>query len=256
MVARQLHHHPAWTAAGRAAELAAARDRLELMTTENLSVAAAFDLSYADLTGDQQRLFRRLGLHPGADIDGYAAAALDGTDLPAARRGLEALYDQYLLTEPARGRYRLHDLIREHARARAEHLDPESERDQATARLLDYYQHAAARAGALIARQARPAPADGTIPAAVPVPTGPEQALAWVRAEPSTRPARCTWSAVKSRRLKGATGRPWNSPALSPAPGTRLTRWPAWAAAPWPPAMPRRPWSSCGRHWRSSSGSA
>ena len=103
MVARQLHHHPAWTAAGRAAELAAARDRLELMATENLSVAAAFDLSYADLTEDQQRLFRRLGLHPGADVDAYAAAALDGTDLAAARRGLEALYDQYLLTEPAAG---------------------------------------------------------------------------------------------------------------------------------------------------------
>ena len=50
MLARQLHHHPAWTAAGRAAELAAARDRLELMATENLSVAAAFNLSYADLT--------------------------------------------------------------------------------------------------------------------------------------------------------------------------------------------------------------
>ena len=81
MVARQLHHHPAWTAAGRAAELAAARDRLELMATENLSVAAAFNLSYEDLTGDQQRLFRRLGLHPGTDIDGYAAAALDGTGL-------------------------------------------------------------------------------------------------------------------------------------------------------------------------------
>ena len=103
MVARQLHHHPAWTAAGRAAELAAAGDRLELMATENLSVAAAFNLSYADLTEDQQRLFRRLGLHPGTDIDGYAAAALDGTDLAAARRGLEALYDQYLLTEPDPG---------------------------------------------------------------------------------------------------------------------------------------------------------
>ena len=129
MVARQLHHHPAWTAAGRAAELAAARDRLELMATENLSVAAAFDLSYADLTADQQRLFRRLGLHPGADIDAYAAAALDGTGLAAARRGLEALYDQYLLTEPAQGRYRLHDLIREHARALAGRLDPDSDRD-------------------------------------------------------------------------------------------------------------------------------
>jgi tetratricopeptide (TPR) repeat protein/transcriptional regulator with XRE-family HTH domain len=185
MVARQLHHHPAWPAAGRAAELAAARDRLELMATENLSVAAAFNLSYADLTPGQQRLFRRLGLHPGTDIDGYAAAALDGTDLAAARRGLEALYDQYLMAEPAQGRYRMHDLIREHARALAGRLDPDGDRDGATARLLDYYQHTAARADALIARRACPvlAPVDGAVPAAAPGLAGPEQALAWARAE-------------------------------------------------------------------------
>ena len=67
--------------AGLAADLAAARDRLALMHAENLSVAAAFDLSYQDLTAGQQRLFRRLGLHPGPDIDAYAAAALDGTSL-------------------------------------------------------------------------------------------------------------------------------------------------------------------------------
>ncbi len=185
MVARQLHHHPAWTVAGRAAELAAARDRLELMVTENVSVAVAFDLSYADLTEDQQRLFRRLGLHPGTDIDAYAAAALDDADLPAARRGLEALYDQYLLTEPAQGRYRLHDLIREHARALAGRLDPDCERDQATSRLLDYYQQTATRANALLIRQARTAPAGaaGAIPAAAPALADANQALAWVRAE-------------------------------------------------------------------------
>ena len=185
MVGRQLHHHPAWTAAGLAAELAAARDRLELMATENLSVAAAFNLSYADLTEEQQRLFRRLGLHPGADVDAYAAAALDGTGLAAARRGLEGLYDQYLLAEPARGRYRMHDLIREHARALAGHLDPDSDREQATARLLDYYQHTANLADGLMARQARTvsALAAGTMPAAVPALAGREQALAWTRAE-------------------------------------------------------------------------
>jgi tetratricopeptide (TPR) repeat protein/transcriptional regulator with XRE-family HTH domain len=185
MVARQLHHHPAWSVAGRAAELAAARDRLELMATEDLSVAVAFDLSYADLTADQQRLFRRLGLHPGVEVDGYAAAALDGTDVEAARRGLEALYDQYLLAEPAQGRYRMHDLIREHARALAGRADPDRDREDATGRLLDYYQHAATRADALIGRQARPAPAfaDGPVPAAVPVLAGREQALAWARAE-------------------------------------------------------------------------
>ena len=153
------------------------------MATENLTVAAAFDLSYADLTTDQQRLFRRLGLHPGQDVDGYATAALDDTDLGTARRGLEALYDQYLLTEPAQGRYRMHDLIREHARALADRLD--QDREQATARLLDYYQYTAARADALIIRLARPRrdPLAGEVPAAVPDLADREQALAWARAE-------------------------------------------------------------------------
>jgi tetratricopeptide (TPR) repeat protein/transcriptional regulator with XRE-family HTH domain len=186
LVARQVQHHPAWSLARRAAELASQRDRLELMATENVSVAAAFDLSYADLTRDQQRLFRRLGLHPGADIDAYAAAALDGTDAPAARRGLEALYDQYLLTEPTQGRYRLHDLIREHARALADRVDQDSDRGQATARLLDYYQQAAARADALITRQTHTAPAPppaAPAPAALPALAGREQALAWARTE-------------------------------------------------------------------------
>ena len=185
MLARQLHHHPAWSPGGRAAQLAAAVNRLELLATENVSVAAAFDLSYAGLAPEEQRLFRRLGLHPGGEADGYAAAALDGTSLAAGRRGLEALYDQYLLTEPAPGRYRMHDLIREHARALAGRLDPDDDRDQATERLLDYYQHAAARADALLARQARTAPAraGGTGPAAVPALASREEALAWARAE-------------------------------------------------------------------------
>jgi len=181
MVARQLHHHPAWSAAGRAAELAAAVDRLELMAAENLSVAAAFNMSYADLTEDQQRLFRRLGLHPGPEVDDYAAAALDGTGRAAARSGLEALYDQYLLTEPVPGRYRMHDLIREHARTLADRVDPDRDRDQATGMLLDYYQHTAALADALLAPHGRPAP--GPIRPAVPLITGRDQALAWVRAE-------------------------------------------------------------------------
>jgi tetratricopeptide (TPR) repeat protein/transcriptional regulator with XRE-family HTH domain len=185
MLARQLYHHPAWTVAGRAAELAAAVDRLELLATENVSVAAAFDLSYADLTDDQQRLFRRLALHPGTDIDRYAAAALDGTPLADARRGLEALYEQYLLTEPAPGRYRMHDLIREHARALAGRLDPGADWELATGRLLDYYQYAAARAQALLARGV-PAEAPGAAPTDVPVLAGREQALAWVRAERTT----------------------------------------------------------------------
>ena len=62
--------------AGTAAELATARDRLSMMEDGERSVTAAFDLSYQDLTAEQQQVFRRLGLHPGDEIDAYATAAL------------------------------------------------------------------------------------------------------------------------------------------------------------------------------------
>jgi transcriptional regulator with XRE-family HTH domain len=140
MLARQLHHHPAWTPGELASDLAAARDRLAYMRAENLSVAAAFDLSYRDLTLDQRRLFRRLGLHPGTDIDAYAAAALDGSSMEDARRCLGGLYDSYVLAEPTRGRYRMHDLIAEHARILVA-ADEATDRDAALDRLLSYYLH-------------------------------------------------------------------------------------------------------------------
>jgi tetratricopeptide (TPR) repeat protein/transcriptional regulator with XRE-family HTH domain len=142
MLASQLRHHPSWPPGRLATELAAAKDRLAFMHAENLSIATAFDLSYADLTPGSQRLFRRLGLIPGPDFDAHAAAALDGTSLEQARRLLDELYDQHLIGEPAPGRYRLHDLLREHARALADGVDP-ADRDAATGRLLDYYLHTA-----------------------------------------------------------------------------------------------------------------
>jgi transcriptional regulator with XRE-family HTH domain/tetratricopeptide (TPR) repeat protein len=184
MTGRQLAHHPAWTPADLAADLAAARDRPELMAAENVSVAAAFGLSYQDLDDGQRQLFRRLGLHPGADIDAYAAAALDGTSLAAARRRLEALYDQHLITEPARGRYRLHDLIREHARTLAAADDP-AEADAAATRLLDYYLHTARAASQhfpswTVAED--PAP-PGRPPGSAPAVSAPRQAAGWLDAE-------------------------------------------------------------------------
>ena len=184
MLARQLHHHPAWTTESLAADLTAARDRLELMQAENLSVAAAFDLSYQDLSEAQRRLFRRLGLHPGPNIDAYAAAALDDTSMATARRQLGGLYDQHLIAEPARGRYRLHDLLREHARALAATDDP-ADCDAAVGRLLDYYLHGAMAAGRHIATgtpAARRRP-PGDPPAWVPQLSTREQATAWLEIE-------------------------------------------------------------------------
>jgi tetratricopeptide (TPR) repeat protein/transcriptional regulator with XRE-family HTH domain len=201
MLASQLRHHRARTATGLAADLAAAKHRLALMHAENLSVAAAFDLSYADLTPSQQRLFRRLGLVPGPTFDAYAAAALDDTRLAAARRNLDELYDQHLITEPAPGRYQFHDLLREHARTLAADEIPDSE--AATGRLLDYYLHTVLAAGQHIvtraAAQADPPP--GPPPADAPDLPTLAQAAAWLDAELANLLAAAEYAAGSGRAL-------------------------------------------------------
>jgi tetratricopeptide (TPR) repeat protein/transcriptional regulator with XRE-family HTH domain len=200
LVASQLRHHPAHTAESVAASLAAATDRMELMRAENLSVAAAFDLSYADLTNGQQRLFRRLGLIPGPSFDAYAAAALDDGSLGKARRELEELYDQHLITEPAPGRYQLHDLLREHARALAT-TDDQAGRDAAAGRVLDYYLHTALAAGRHFHIQAstdrRPPP--GNPPAQAPDLSTLGQAAAWLEAERANLHAAADYAATRGR---------------------------------------------------------
>ncbi|MEU7138138.1 tetratricopeptide repeat protein, partial [Nocardia sp. NPDC046473] len=155
LLAGRLAHHPTWTIAELADEFCAATDRLGELDAGARVVRAAFDLSYRDLPPERELLFRRLGLHPGADLDAYAAAALAGIDVATARWELESLYTDHLLDEPARGRYRLHDLLREYARAL---VDAEDHHDRARAqdRLLDYFQHTATAADRWLARWTRP----------------------------------------------------------------------------------------------------
>jgi tetratricopeptide (TPR) repeat protein/transcriptional regulator with XRE-family HTH domain len=184
MLAAQLRHHPTWTPAALAAELAQARDRLAVMRAENVSVAAAFDLSYQDLTARQQLLFRRLGLAPGPGIDARAAASLDETSLDEARAHLNDLYDQHLLTEPASGRYQLHNLLRAYAADLARTTDSDADRRAAVHRVLDYYLHTASAASSLL-NPARPQlPLGSPEPGVTPEPLETvADALAWFEAE-------------------------------------------------------------------------
>ena len=200
MAGRQLAHHPACTAAGLAAELAAARDRLELMTAENLSVAAAFGLSYARPGRRPAEAVPSAGPAPRSRHDAYAAAALDDTTLDQARRHLETLYDQHLITEPARGRYRLHDLIREHAQTLAAADDPAA-RDAAATRLLDYYLHTARAASRHIppfTNAEDPAP-PGCPPTSAPPVSTPGQAAGWLEAERANLHAAAGYAAATAR---------------------------------------------------------
>lgn len=152
MVARQLHHHPAWSAAHVASDLRSAYNRLSIIEGRDSSVTAAFDLSYERLGGSTRQLFRRLALHPGTDIDAHAARALADTDLTEVQSQLEELYEQHLLQESVRGRYRLHDLLKLHAADLVQEDDPPS-RNAAVERLLNYYTTVAAQAGVHLTRQ-------------------------------------------------------------------------------------------------------
>jgi len=181
LLARVHARHPSWTLADLAAET---RSRMLTLTAENDSVAAAFDVSWRHLDPDLQEFFRRLGLHPGTSIDGYAAAALAGSGLEEASGQLDALCGEGLLTEAGHRRYVMHDLIRRYARDRA--AAPAADHGQPLERLLDYYQHTAGIAEARVARQTRPGHAPAVFqvpPAAVPDLVDTTAALTWARAE-------------------------------------------------------------------------
>jgi len=185
LLARVYARHPSWTLADLAIET---RAHMLTLAAENDSVAAAFGVSYQHLDPGLPEFFRRLSLHPGTSIDGYAAAALSGASLDEAVGQLDALYSEGLLTEAGHRRYGMHDLIRRYARDLAI-TDPPATQERALERLLNYYEYVATGAEVLLARQARPAnPARGPrpLPAAVPSMTGIGQALAWARAERSS----------------------------------------------------------------------
>ncbi len=200
LLARQFYHHQAWTVGDIARDLLEARNRLELIHAENLSVAAAFDLSYQDLSAQEQRFFRLLGRHPGTDIDPYAAAALANTDLATARRHLRSLYDQHLLSEPAHDRYRFHDLIRQHAQMLTSEAEAEAEAENGLVRLLDFYVYTARAADARLARRpaSHEAAAVGTAPAFAPELRNRNDAARWMTAERSNLQAVVDYAAVRN----------------------------------------------------------
>ncbi|GAA1957674.1 AfsR/SARP family transcriptional regulator [Kitasatospora viridis] len=193
LTAARLRHRRAWTVADLVPDLAAAAGRLAALRAEDVSVAAAFDLSYRDLTPAQRRLFRRLGLNPGDHFDARAAAALDGTEPATARRLLEELEDHHLVDEPVRGRYRMHDLIREHSRALSTMDDPAT-RHAAVGRLLESCLATVVEAGRLLGvRRHRWVPAQRSVGAELP---SEDAATAWLRTERSNLRAAIEYAAT------------------------------------------------------------
>ena len=119
-------------------------DALETGDTAT-SLRAVFSWSYRHLDAEAARLFRLAGLHPGSDLELYAAAALTRATVPQARRALEVLARAHLIQPAAPGRYGMHDLLRAYASEQACATETRQQRAALT-RLLDYYLAAAATA--------------------------------------------------------------------------------------------------------------
>ncbi|WP_158718731.1 BTAD domain-containing putative transcriptional regulator [Streptomyces griseus] len=183
LVAARLRHRRHWTPADLADDLGSAAGGPAALAAENVSVAAAFDLSYRDLTAGARTLLRRVGLLPGTDLDLHAAAALLGSGLAATRPLVDELCDRHLVEEPVPGRFQTHDLVREYARGLGRTDDP-AQCEEAVGRLMAHYLHAATDASLRIARhRAVPPPLTAPRPAELPAFADAYRATAWLRAE-------------------------------------------------------------------------
>jgi DNA-binding SARP family transcriptional activator/tetratricopeptide (TPR) repeat protein len=130
-----------------AGELADQQRQLDLLDAggdPRTAMRAVFSGSYRHLDARAARAFRLAGLHPGPDLDSYAAAALTGSTVEQASLLLGLLARAHLLQPAGPGRYGMHDLLRAYARELVTDQDGETDRRAALTRLFDHYLHAAA----------------------------------------------------------------------------------------------------------------
>ncbi|MEU4622100.1 BTAD domain-containing putative transcriptional regulator [Actinoplanes sp. NPDC023801] len=184
IAAARFRARPQWRILDLVQRLADDHGRARLLQSEDWGITAAFALSYQHLADAEQRMFRLLGLHPGADIDVFTAAALAGLPVDETEHLLDALCDMHLLIAHRPGRYRLHDLVRDFARAGVEADEPVSQRSAACDRLLDYYVHVT-RIATELDNPSRPhlGASPRYRPAAVPQLSTTSEVRSWVDAE-------------------------------------------------------------------------
>jgi tetratricopeptide (TPR) repeat protein len=122
------------------------------------AVRTVFAWSYRALQEDVARLFRLLGLHPGAEFCLSAAAAISGLTRNRVRYLVEALLSAHLLEQTGPDRYQFHDLLRAYAIDQVRNGETDDTQKAALHRVLNWYLHTAdtARAAAAPGRHRMP----------------------------------------------------------------------------------------------------
>lgn len=154
--------------------------------SEDVSMTASLNESYNALPEPAARLYRRLGLHPGAEF-GMAVAETVAATAPRVADvsgQLATLVEAHLLTVVPPDRYRFHDLIQQHATDRADTDETAAQREETVRRVIDGYLATANSADRVVYPQRRRPPTEYIYPPAqVPEFATPDAALAWLNGE-------------------------------------------------------------------------
>ncbi|SMC92907.1 ATP-binding protein [Kibdelosporangium aridum] len=186
IAAERVATHPHHSVDELADELGAEEERLDVLSTDDDSVAVrtVFSWSYRDLSGEAARMFRLIGLHRGPHLSVHAAAAMADIPVPHARRLLDRLVGVHLVQGLGGGRYRCHDLLRVYAAERALEEEPLEARNLAVQRVLHWYLQTCFEANHVLSPQRFDPPLE-PCPFSLPTLTfgSYDEALAWCEAE-------------------------------------------------------------------------
>ncbi|MFJ9822188.1 ATP-binding protein [Streptomyces sp. NPDC101151] len=148
--ASELLRHPTWRTSDLLRELGVILGSSGAVRARPApEVGAVFRSSYRQLEDQEQEFLQRLSLHPGTELEPYAAAALAETSVDRARETLNSLYLRSLLSEVRPGRFRMHELLHAFVERQLDSARDGAALRAATSRLLHFYRDSAARAYAL-----------------------------------------------------------------------------------------------------------
>jgi tetratricopeptide (TPR) repeat protein len=146
----RLTQHPRWPIQRVADELLSRRHRLAALSLPgDLSVRGTFDVSYEALPAGAARMYRLASLLPGPDFSPGLAAAAVAADPGPTSELLEMLAAASLLEERGDQRFCYHDLVKLHAREKADE-EPADQRRIVVTRAVDWYLRTAVAADIVV----------------------------------------------------------------------------------------------------------
>lgn len=141
IAAARLHAEDGMTLTDLVAELEDESGRLAGLSLEEgeLSMSAVLGPSYRMLGPGAARLYRVLGLLPAGPVDAAVAAAAAGIATAEAQRLLRVLADAHLVEKTPDKRFQMPDLVRLHARERAEQEEAPGEDTAVIRRTTEHF---------------------------------------------------------------------------------------------------------------------